>query len=201
MTEELPEDPYELARSFLSSSIENGRFVAPKRDPSVAAFKDKLALKILPDGSFDISIWQAIELVEAAKKSKKIAEYARYVAGTNLWKNKQLPQPLKLFVALCLLGWQPKGKRGRKLIDNFDRDMKLNYVVDVLVRRCGLRATKNEASSTLSACDVVSEVLADLGLKLSYDRIADIYKSRQELEARYALDPIKEIVRLLNGEY
>jgi len=197
MTDEFPDEPHEFAKYFLKPHIKNGRFAFRKRDPAADVFLDELNLEIRPDGTCNISLEQSVALVMEALRSRTVQKYARIVTAINLKNNGPLPWPLKWFAAFCLLDLLPKGRQGRNRGDNYVRDTTIIFIVDHLVRRFPLRATRNDATSIDSACDVVSKVLTDLGAKLSYKTVADIHKSRLRLKAMFPFDPKKEIVRVL----
>lgn len=198
MTFELPDDPDEFVKFWLRGNIENGRLAFPKRDPEADAFLDNLNLKIRPDGTYDVSLKESVALVTEALGSRAIQKYAQHVAATNLMHNGPLPSPLKWFAALCLRDLQI-GRQGRTRADNFERDRSIIFIVDALVaeKKFSLRATRNEASSTVSACDIVSRVFTELGEELTFVRVTDIYRSKQRRKEINALDPKLELVRAM----
>ena len=70
----------------------------------------------------------------------------------------------------------PNRGRGRKSSANRVRDDLVAQTVQNLVR-CGLTATRNEATAPRSACDAVSKALSAHGTKLSYHGVAKVWRA------------------------
>lgn len=103
------------------------------------------------------------------------------IAGSMLFHGDTLPMPLARFAAEVLGGTRrrPSGRAGPNPETG---QIRKTIIVDAirLARSTGLKATRNEASSHEdSACDVVSEALAQLEMDdLSYERVRLIWFNR-----------------------
>lgn len=93
-----------------------------------------------------------------------------------------LPQPLAEFMFEVLHGTRSKPtKRGRSRYSKYlglRNNVLIKAVQCAIAAESNLCATRNAASNQDSACDVVSECLADFNIHLSYDAIERIWKDR-----------------------
>lgn len=116
----------------------------------------ELALLLFEAGTDQERAEELNNVIELSETSKLEWDIASRIAQNALYAGEQLPQNLADWTADVLAGRRPRPGVGSKTIA---RDMIFCNAVEGLKDQFGLTPTKNSATSTPSACDVVAKAL------------------------------------------
>lgn len=124
-------------------------------------------------------------LIEDSRSDRLAYDAALALAEHFLVGGQPLPRPLAEFVIHALHGHEgerPQKKRGISPTKNHRRDLTIHRAVSLAMRLDGdLKPTRNEASSVVSASDVVADCLQEIGITgLGYSAVAKIYGSIEQ---------------------
>ena len=152
----------------------------PRPDGIIGSIRDyeMLAYDALRDDSLSI-------LIEASAASpvayRAVQEVLRRLRGSS----EEIPSKLQEWAYDVAVGDRelPAVGPGRSPFTNKVRDAAIVQTMETLVV-CGLSATRNEATDTMSAADVVSVALGALGTELQAERINKMWTSRNKSQFR-----------------
>jgi hypothetical protein len=130
--------------------------------------------------SFDQAVFsESTKAIERAKRGDRDARMGvhRAIAGF-LTVGEPLPEPLRDYLVELLLAddrWS--GRRGRRP-DNHARDRLIAHAVRVAVEEYGFDRTRNRTTKNHpSACAIVRDVLAEMGVHMTESNVAQISES------------------------
>lgn len=108
-------------------------------------------------------------------------DYCASLAREFVAAGQAIPAPLDQFVLGVLEGRVSRVERGprKHLLDHRDAAILSAIYAALSTRDAGITATRNEATTSQSACDIVSECLGRFGIDLSYRAVADIWETWQ----------------------
>lgn len=174
-------------KGFVSDSGVN----FPRSDPMEAFLRARLVVeKSMPSGEklFSISEENAYILSCLAQKDAGAFDLAKKVAVSHVIHGLALPVYLRLFLAVLVLG-RRKRPRERRRNENWFRDVYFLILIDIIVDKFGLNATRNEGSKLhYSACDVVLKAFEKCGVRMGFRAVKDVIsgKNTRQLRAEFA---------------
>ena len=118
-------------------------------------------------------------VIARAGGDKWIWDNLQKIAGGKLIHGKPLGDALRRWAGEVLRGDRtpPRKSPGARPTTN-ERNHLIVKALKILRDEYGLTVTRNDASETVSACDVVVEVLAEYEVTLSCKRVAEIWSEK-----------------------
>lgn len=137
-----------------------------------------------PDEDFTIQLEERINvLIENAKNDTEAFKAIITITETLVERNQSVPQEL---LEWCISHdrreiTQPR-RHGKSPFANWGRDLHIAWAVYLLEQQ-GMNPTRNDASKTISGCDIVEGVLInEFNIPISYDGVKAVWKRYSRLE-------------------
>jgi hypothetical protein len=100
-------------------------------------------------------------------------DYCAYLAIDLIRDGQPLPPPIDRFAIDVLSGNATRMERGPRGYKDHSRNAAIEYALAVATGD-GLNLYRNDASSTISACDMVAECLQEFGIYIDYKTVAKV---------------------------
>ncbi|PTX73710.1 hypothetical protein [Sulfitobacter mediterraneus] len=127
----------------------------------------------------------ANHLVSLSRSDPDAFDICVEICTTNILNAAEMPCPFRLFANKVLNAeWIRPSPRNRPKSEDFIFDLVLFELLTVAITVHGLPMTRNDVSPAHSACDVVSEVLAELDIQISVAQLKDLCVSPKKANRR-----------------
>lgn len=141
----------------------------------------------------------AVALLELADNHYQFFDACVSICATNILTGNQLPSPFRLFAANVLEGKVKRpSPRHRERQKNWLAKSFIYETVLAVVEKFELKKTRNDASESTSACDVVAGALSTCGVRTNYSEVKDIMTHPRYNQLRREFVAVDKILRRAN---
>lgn len=137
---------------------------------------------------FSVPEAEAFELVALSYKDADIYDLCRQVAVTNILFGEPLPEAMRAFAISVLNGEHKRPTPAHRVRDrHFMLHVTIFQLLSNAIVNHGLKLTRNDESPALSACDAVSDALANCGFEYTFSQLKALCVSPRKSSVRSAV--------------
>ncbi|UWR10897.1 hypothetical protein [Sulfitobacter mediterraneus] len=134
---------------------------------------------------FVVPVEHSGQLVQLAKIDADLFDFTLMIVSANIAEGTPLPAELRAFAFEILQGKIERPTPPHRATQwHFPLSLTIFHLLTKAIQIHGLKMTRNDESPALSACDAVSEALAQCGQEFSFSQLKDLCVSSRKHSLR-----------------